>query len=201
MAVEKSNINKKYLYEKMIESVKLNKHYIEECVSNDNYILWLISFLNEHGWCDNDTDISYMCLDKIEKMAKFNYFKEGVCKYAKKNYLYPIKKGSGFCYNIKYNDDIYQLYWIKKVDREACYFSKVIDNEKDLNVINFEDLLNEKIISDISFIEENLDAVEDYVYEQLFEYVSVINEKNIPLEAVEERAGKAFKRILKKLNS
>ena len=58
--------------------------------------------MNEYGWCDNDTDISYLNLDKIEKMAKLGYFKEGVVRYAKKNYLYPIRNGSGFCYYLEY---------------------------------------------------------------------------------------------------
>ena len=200
MEVKISDINKKIIYDQMIECTKKNNNYVDECVSDDDYLLWIIGFLNEYGWCDNDTDISYLNLDKIEKMAKLGYFKEGVFRYAKKNYQNPIRKGGGFCYYLEYKGIIYQLYWLEKVGREACYFSKVNDKEKVLNVINFEDLLNDKVLCDVSYIENMLDGVEKYIYDELFDFIRYQKEDNIPLEAVEERIDKGLKRILRKLN-
>lgn len=199
MISKKYGVNQKKIFDGMVEKMSNDIREKGKVVSNDDYILWLIQFLEENNWCNNDEKIEYFSLDKIGNLEKLNYFRDGILDYAKKNYIYPINKDCGWCYYIEYNGSVYQLSWFERIGRDVCYFDKVVDIENIEYIIKFDDLLNKKLGSDVGYFEDRLYSMEKFIDDELSEYIYFMLSDGIPVEAVKERTDVTINKMLKRI--
>ena len=97
-------------------------------------------------------------------------------EYATKNYIYPIKFGWVYYYNIKFNNNGFQIGIISgQGTRTVCAKAKV--NEKQ-DFIDFIDIINDKKRDNVEIIETKL--------EELSNYVVSLYESGIPKEAIKK---------------
>ena len=70
------------LEENILNHREKEENFINDVVSDDKYILWLINFLEANNW---EFDINLNNSISLEEKNKFNklvYFKEGISRYA-----------------------------------------------------------------------------------------------------------------------
>ena len=200
MVRKSKDIEKNKIFNEMIRRYSEINKEIELTVRNDEYILWLIDFLDKNGWCNNEEGIEFLSFDKIENLEKLNYFKEGIAKYAKKNYIYPEEKNCYKCYYIEYDNFVYRLRWIEKINNEICCFELFDGCLEDINIIKFNDLLEKKELDNVGYISYILGGIDEYLEEYLYGYLVSMKIDNIPSQAVEDEVIKSVKKMVRKIN-
>lgn len=204
MISEKNDIDKEVLFDRMIKEISIINREIDKVIGDDEYILWIIDFLEKNEWCNNDDGIECLSFNKMENLEKLNYFRDGISRYARKNYIYPVNKNCRWSYYIEYNSSVYQLSWFEKIGRDVCYFDKVNDSLNINCIIKFDDVLSNRKSSNVDFIKNNLDLLFNYidnVDSNLSLYVSELFDKGIPEEAIIDTTTNAFKRMLRRVKN
>ena len=169
----------KYI-EKLIEERKQNDEKKKVMKSNTNYLEWIVNFMvDKTGFCDDD----WMdCPEKInendrEHVDNLHLLYEIIEEYASKNYIYPIKFGWAYYYNIKYNNIGFQIGVMNgQGTRTICSKVKIDEN---LDFIDFIDIINDKKRDNVEIIETKL--------EELSNYIVSLCEYGIPKEALKQK--------------
>ena len=162
-----------------IERLKVSEAKRQEMFSDTNYVKWLESFTIEHPSFDSD-DWTYFP-EKIserdnEKVDDLCLLYEGIKLYAKKNYIYPIKCDFGGYYRINFDNIGYEIGML--VGQGTVFFCNRHELNKNLEYIDFYDIMNDKKKDGVDAITDQLKKMSNSVLE--------IYKKGVPLEAIIE---------------
>ena len=126
-------------------SNKNNVNMAQELFNNDEYINWLINFMNNYSFIA-DINLLYFPEELTrydgEKIANLKYFYYGIDNYASRNFIYPNNEGCYINYNLKKNDVCLQIGIICGVG--TSFYVKCVDEADVNNIINFDDIKNNK---------------------------------------------------------
>ena len=176
--------------EKWIREKKERDAKLKSIFSSYDYMNWLNSFTaNNKGFSDEDflyfpEKISKEDLDKVNNLGLFF---EGIEKYADKNYIYPTMYEYQSYYGVKdnVNDAYYKIGVIE--GQGGSFFCERVEDTSELDFIDFNDIMNDKIRDNVKKIETDLDNMSNLI--------SFIHEKGVPLEAIKETFDKTISEI------
>ena len=162
-----------------IERLKVDETKRKEMFSNINYIKWLENFTIKYPDFSDDDWLYFsekISQEDNEKVKKLHLFYEGIELYAKKNYIYPIECDFGGYYNIKLDNIGYEIGML--VGQGTLFFWKRTSLNKDLEYIDFNDILIDKKKDGVDVITRQLNNLSNKVLE--------LHKKGIPLTALIE---------------
>ena len=176
--------------EKWIREKKERDAKLKSIFSSYDYMNWLNSFTaNTKGFSDEDflyfpEKISKEDLDKVNNLGLFF---EGIEKYADKNYIYPTMYEYQSFYGIKDNaNEVY--YKIGVIEGQGgSFFCDRVEDTSELDFIDFNDIMNDKIRENVEKIENGLDNMSNLVIS--------LYEKGVPLEAIKDTFDKTIREI------
>lgn len=160
-----------------VERLKYSNAKIKELLSNTNYLKWLERFTIEHSFFTINDWIylpDAISKDDSEQVDNLCYLYDGIKRYAIKNYVYPIKYGSGGYYRIKLDNIGYEIGMF--VGQGTSFFCARVALDNDLDYIDFNDIMNNKMLDNVDFIKQKLDNFSNMVLE--------LYEKGIPVDAI-----------------
>lgn len=162
-----------------IEGLRVSEAKRNEMFSNTNYIKWLEGFTTKYesfaddSWLYAPTELSH---EENEKVANLHLLYEGIELYAKKNYIYPTECDFGGYYNIKLDNIGYEIGML--VGQGTLFFCKRTPLNKDLEYIDFNDIMTDKKKDGVDVITQQLKDLSNKVLE--------LHKKGIPLTALIE---------------
>ena len=162
-----------------IEGLKVSEAKRKEIFSNTNYVKWLESFTIEHPVFLDDDWLYFpekISQEDNEKVKNLHLFYEGIELYAKKNYIYPTECDFGGYYNIKLDNIGYEIGML--VGQGTLFFCKRTPLNKDLEYIDFNDIMADKKKDGVDVITQQLKDLSNSVLE--------LHKKGIPLTAIIE---------------
>lgn len=162
-----------------IERLKVSEAKRQEMFSDTNYVKWLESFTIEHPVFSDDDWLYFpekISQEDNEKVKNLHLFYEGIELYAKKNYIYPTKCDFGGYYNIKLDNISYEIGML--VGQGTLFFCNRKPLDKDLEYIDFNDIMADKKKDGVDVITEQLKDLSDKILE--------LHKKGIPLDALIE---------------
>ena len=180
------NKNKdKWLKEKEEKKAKL-----ESLFSSYDYMNWLNKFTaNNKGFSLEDflyfpEKISKEDLDKVNNLGLFF---EGIMEYADNNYIYPSIYEYQSFYGIK--DSVNEVYYkIGVIEGQGgSFFCDRVEDTSELNFIDFNDIMNDKVRDNVEEIENSLDNMSNLIIS--------LYEKGVPIEAIKDTFDKTIKEI------
>lgn len=180
------NKNKdKWLKEKEEKKAKL-----ESLFSSYDYMNWLNKFTaNNKGFSLEDflyfpEKISKEDLDKVNNLGLFF---EGIMEYADNNYIYPSIYEYQSFYGIK--DSVNEVYYkIGVIEGQGgSFFCDRVEPTSELNFIDFNDIMNDKVRDNVEEIENSLDNMSNLIIS--------LYEKGVPIEAIKDTFDKTIKEI------
>ena len=149
----------------------------KELFSSPKYILWLNEFTKKYesfsddDWLYNPDKISDDDLKQVQYLGTiFN----GIEAYANKNYIYSKSCDLGECYSIKLGDVAYEI--IESSFPDGAYSCKRVELADDDDIIDFNDIINDKMHNDVTLIKENLKKL-SCIIEEFYK-------SGVPLEAI-----------------
>ena len=160
-----------------IEGLKVSEVKRKEMFSNTNYLKWLESFTIEHQSFTDDTWLYYperISKEDNEKVANLHLLYEGIDLYAKKNYIYPTECEFGGYYRIKLDNIGYEIGML--VGQGTLFFCNRTPINKDLEYIDFNDIIGNKKKDNVDIITEQLEDLSNRVLE--------LYKKGVPLDAL-----------------
>ena len=161
------------------EKMRISDEKRKEMFSNTNYIKWLEGFTTKYesfaddSWLYAPTELSK---EENEKVANLHLLYEGIELYAKKNYIYPTECDFGGYYNIKLDNIGYEIGML--VGQGTVFFCKRTGIDKDLEYIDFNDIMTDKKKDGVDVITQQLKDLSNKVLE--------LHKKGIPLTALIE---------------
>lgn len=161
------------------EKIRISDEKRKEMFSNTNYIKWLEGFTTKYesfaddSWLYTPTELSQ---EENEKVANLHLLYEGIELYAKKNYIYPTECDFGGYYNIKLDNIGYEIGML--VGQGTVFFCKRTGIDKDLEYIDFNDIMTDKKKDGVDVITQQLKDLSNKVLE--------LHKKGIPLTALIE---------------
>lgn len=161
------------------EKMRISDEKRKEMFSNTNYIKWLEGFTTKYksfaddSWLYTPTELSQ---EENEKVANLHLLYEGIELYAKKNYIYPTECAFGGYYNIKLDSIGYEIGML--VGQGTVFFCKRTGIDKDLEYIDFNDIMTDKKKDGVDVITQQLKDLSNKVLE--------LHKKGIPLTALIE---------------
>lgn len=161
------------------ERLKISEAKRKEMFSNTNYVKWLESFTIEHPVFSDDDWLYFpekISQEDNEKVKNLHLFYEGIELYAKKNYIYPTKCDFGGYYNIKLDNISYEIGML--VGQGTLFFCNRKPIDKDLEYIDFNDIMADKKKDGVDVITQQLKDLSDKILE--------LHKKGIPLDALIE---------------
>ena len=162
-----------------IEGLRVSEAKRKEMFSNTNYLKWLESFTIEHPGFSDDDWLYFpekISQEDNEKVKNLHLFYEGIELYAKKNYIYPTECDFGGYYNIKLDSIGYEIGML--VGQGTVFFCKRTPLNKDLEYIDFNDIMTDKKKDGVDVITRQLKDLSNKVLE--------LHKKGIPLDALIE---------------
>ena len=161
------------------EKMRISDEKRKEMFSNTNYIKWLEGFTTKYesfaddSWLYTPTELSQ---EENEKVVNLHLLYEGIELYAKKNYIYPTECDFGGYYNIKLDNIGYEIGML--VGQGTVFFCKRTGIDKDLEYIDFNDIMTDKKKDGVDVITQQLKDLSNKVLE--------LHKKGIPLTALIE---------------
>ena len=161
------------------EKMRISGEKRKEMFSNTNYIKWLEGFTTKYesfaddSWLYAPTELSQ---EENEKVDNLHLLYEGIELYAKKNYIYPTKCDFGGYYNIKLDNIGYEIGML--VGQGTVFFCKRTGIDKELEYIDFNDIMSDKKKDGVDVITQQLKDLSNKVLE--------LHKKGIPLTALIE---------------
>lgn len=164
-------------------------NYLEEQdkISLD-YIKWLIEFMKDKEYfSDDEWDYSSEKLNEFdqEKVNQLHFLFEGILRYAKENYIYPTVHSLGESFQIKINDNIFEIGYI--TGQGTSFYCRKISLYKAKEAINYMDIVNN--------IEQDHTAYFDYKLERLSALIKDLYHYGVPIEAMIETVNNTINNI------
>lgn len=174
--------------EEYIELEKVKSENIKALMSNTNYLDWLIKFTQDkEKFCDDDWLYFPERINDNDKENVDNLclFYEGINKYAKENYIYPIPCEFGNYYRIKLNDIGFEIGIL--IGQGTVFTCKRVPVEKEQEFIDFNDIRMGKKQESVDQINTSLDTLSNMV---LTTY-----ESGVPIESIVDTLEKTISEI------
>ena len=152
---------------------------INSMISSTEYIEWLIQFTQDKdGFSDDNWDYSDERLSDIDKemVDKLSLFFESINFYAKNNYIYSMTRPLGECYQIKINNNGFEIGYI--TGQGTSFYCKKIQLDVEKDFIDFMDIINNKKQSNVEYIENSLNNLSNVLMD--------LYDNGIPIEAMIE---------------
>lgn len=159
--------------EKMFSKDKKKK----EIFSDTNYMKWLENFTIKHPSFASDTWLYFqeqISKEDNENVGDLYLLYEGIDFYANRNYIYPMTCEFGDYYNIKLDNVCYEIGML--IGQGTLFFCNRKPLNKDLEYIDFNDIIDDKKKDGVTTIENGLN--------QLSNLVVSLYENNVPIEAI-----------------
>ena len=137
---------KKTLEERFIENEKQRKKRIKRIKENPEYIEWLESYTEKYQ-CFTSDQFQFI-KDKLDNDDKENTESLEalfivIDEYAKNNYIPSNKDRFGYHYLIGYNSNVYKIGFI--CGQEAFFYCDKVSQKENAQIIDFNDILQNKI--------------------------------------------------------
>ena len=162
-----------------VEGLKVSEAKRKEMFSNTEYLKWLECFTIEHQDFSDDDWLYFpekISQEDNQKVKNLHLFYEGIELYGKKNYIYPTECDFGGYYNIKFDNIGYEIGML--VGQGTLFFCKRTPLNKDLEYIDFKDIMNDKKKDGVDVITKQLNDLSNKILE--------LHKKGIPLTAIIE---------------
>ncbi len=175
--------------QKMVEKDKKEKEIIKQLFSNKEYIQWLIDFTEDKkGFLDSDWDYSSEKLSDNDQrnVNNLSLFFEGICTYAKKNYIYSSSRALGEYYRIKINDIGFEIGYI--AGQGTSFYCKRVDINNEYNYIDYNDIILDKEQNNVKTINSSLNSLSNMI-------IDTYN-SGVPVEAIEETVNVTMRELV-----
>ena len=125
--------------------------------------------------------------EDLDKVNNLGLFFEGIMEYADKNCIYPNIYEYQSYYGIKdsVNEGYYKIGVIE--GQGGSFFCDRVEPTSELDFIDFNDIMNDKVGDKVDEIENGLDNMSNLVIS--------LYEKGVPLEAIKDTFDKTIKEI------
>ena len=176
--------------DKWLKEKEEKKFKLESLFSSYDYMNWLNKFTaSNKGFSLEDflyfpEKISKEDLDKVNNLGLFF---EGIMEYADNNYIYPSIYEYQSFYGIK--DSVNEVYYkIGVIEGQGgSFFCDRVEPTSELDFIDFNDIMNNKVGENVEEIENGLDNMSSLVIS--------LYEKGVPIEAIKEALDKTISEI------
>lgn len=176
--------------DKWLKEKEEKKFKLESLFSSYDYMNWLNKFTaSNKGFSLEDflyfpEKISKEDLDKVNNLGLFF---EGIMEYADNNYIYPSIYEYQSFYGIK--DSVNEVYYkIGVIEGQGgSFFCDRVEPTSELNFIDFNDIMNDKVRDNVEEIENSLDNMSNLIIS--------LYEKGVSIEAIKETFDKTIKEI------
>lgn len=176
--------------DKWLKEKEEKKFKLESLFSSYDYMNWLNKFTaSNKGFSLEDflyfpEKISKEDLDKVNNLGLFF---EGIMEYADNNYIYPSIYEYQSFYGIK--DSVNEVYYkIGVIEGQGgSFFCDRVEPTSELNFIDFNDIINDKVRDNVEEIENSLDNMSNLIIS--------LYEKGVSIEAIKETFDKTIKEI------
>ena len=169
---------------KYLELEKLKEEKIKDLISNTTYIEWLKKFSQNRN-CFSNCDYKKMLKKNSEidheNVENLMLFYDGIQKYAKSNYIYPISYDSCDYYKINYNGFCFEIGKPYNQDEIVIFKKEVSFNDE---YIDFNDIMTNKKRDNIDYIKNTLKTLK--------EIVTTSCQNNVPIKALIETFNEAI---------
>ena len=112
----------------------------QEIKNGYEYIEWLEKYTKENPSFTNGSITNVKDKENVDNLETFYYT---INNFAKKNYIYPTETTCGNFYIIKYEENHYKVGYID--NEETIFYCQSINEVEDENIVDFTDVLNNKI--------------------------------------------------------
>ena len=160
---DKNNKLNNWLQE-YIEKQNIKNNEIKKMMSSSDYINWLTNFtidkdaFSDNDWLYNSSTIKKEDLDNIEKLYLFY---EGIDKYARNNYIYPIPCEYGNFYKIKWNEIGFEIGVL--MGQGTLFFCRKLLVKENHEFIDYNDIILNKKQKQVEYIESCLNSISDMI--------------------------------------
>ena len=172
-----------------VNKQKMQQEEINEMLSNDKYINWLIKFteninsFSDYTWLYNKEILNESDLNNISKL---NLLYEGINTYAENNYIYPIVDKYESFYRIKYQNYGFEISVI--YGQETIHSARKVPIDENDYFIDFNDILNNKQ-------QNNVNEINKVLY-NLAEMIINAYSKGVPIDAIKSTIDKVINEII-----
>ena len=185
-------MNKIDSMEQIVSSIVQSELMMKELRTSKTYMDWLNEFtkvytsFTDEDWLYTPNLISNEDLNNIKKLPLLF---EIIERFANKNYIFPDNcySTSENCYKIKLNDVGYEIGIMH--GQGSFVFCNRINQINSSDFIDFYDIMSDKSIYDISFIESKLEGLSNLIIS--------LHEEGIPLKAIIDTTANAVGKIKK----
>ncbi len=190
---------KKNLINKFKERIELFKHYSEyeervtlEIKNSLEYITWIEHFTEQvvlfgENYVSNLRYKDLLDTDKLN-MKKIRLLYNIVSKYASSNYIYLKKNDNYSYYLIRYNNIVYEIGISSKLNGYS-YYVKRLGNYTDNDIMEFKDIMEDKISNRKKIIDTKLIRLNNILEEY---------SNDIPIQAIEDNVKDNIEKIKRK---
>ena len=160
---DKNNKLNNWLQE-YIEKQNIKNNEIKKMMSSSDYINWLTNFtidkdaFSDNDWLYNCSTIKKEDQDNIEKLYLFY---EGIDKYARNNYIYPIPCEYGNFYKIKWNEIGFEIGVL--MGQGTLFFCRKLLVKENQEFIDYNDIILNKKQKQVEYIESCLNSISDMI--------------------------------------
>ena len=172
------------------EKLKISDEKRKEIFSNTDYMMWLENFTTYHPSFSDDNWLYFpekISKEDNEKVNNLSLLYEGIEIYAKKNYIYPTECDFGGYYRIKLDNVGYEIG--KLVGQGTLFFCDAKPLNKNLEYIDFYDIMNDKKKDGVDVITEQLKNLSNGVLE--------LYKQGVPLAAIIETLDTTLTKVKK----
>ena len=168
---------KNYENENEVENIRLSR--IKALSSKTDYMDWLSDFSISNPYINDDNvleDYKSFSEDDKRQVCDLNILYSAIDKYAKDNLMSPEKCDNGYYYNVKYNDNYFEIGYLMSIS--LAFFSKKSEYDENKNYIDFMNIVNDCKLPETDALKESLNALVEHAKYLMDEGVSldIINE-------------------------
>ncbi len=163
--------------ENEVNSIRFSR--IKALSSRTDYMDWLSEFsiFNPHINDDNVLeDYKTFSEDDKRQIYDLNILYCAVDKYAKDNLISPEKCENGYYYNVKYNDNYFEVGYLMTMS--LSFFSNRCEYNENRNYIDFMNIVNDRKLPETDALKEGLNA--------LVEHAKYLMDEGVSLDIIKE---------------
>ena len=173
-------------FEKLMESRKHKKEFVEKMSYSTEYIDWLESFTEKHGSFSTD---SFLYGDELSEEEKVNVqdvqiLYEEIQDYCDSNYIVPTIADFGAFYSIKHNGIGYFI-GIDTGQGTSFYCTRLDEPEED--ALEFKHVM--------SSVKLPKTIRDEYLLEELSELIECLYDKGVSVQAISETTENAIQKV------
>ncbi len=176
--------------DKWLKEKEEKKFKLESLFSSYDYMNWLNKFTASNKEFSLEDFLYFpekISKEDLDKVNNLGLFFEGIMEYADKNYIYPSIYEYQSFYGIK--DSVNEVYYkIGVIEGQGgSFFCDRVEPTSELNFIDFNDIMNNKVGENVEEIENGLDNMSSLVIS--------LYEKGVPIETIKDTLDKTIKEI------